>query len=150
VSATSAYRHRSKRGQSLVEFALVLPVFMLVLAGILDFGFMLYSRMTVINAAREGARAAVVSIDDPTAIPSLVHNRVLAVAGGLTATPSDTAACIADTAQHATCDFVAGGQPNPLPGDSVRVTVNYTYSTFFPLLFGATFNLASTVQMVIE
>jgi hypothetical protein len=123
---------------------------MLILAGILDFGFMLYSRMTVINAAREGARVAVVSIDNPTAIPSLVHDRVLAVAGGLPAAPTDTATCIPDTAQHATCDFVAAGQPDPVPGDSVRVTVNYVYSAFFPLLFGTTFNLSSSVQMVIE
>ncbi len=36
----------------------MLPVFLLILSGLLDFGFMLYSRMTVISAAREGARAA--------------------------------------------------------------------------------------------
>ena len=52
-------RSSRKRGQAMVEFALVIPIFMLVLSGILDFGFMLYSRMTVINSAREGARAAV-------------------------------------------------------------------------------------------
>ncbi len=36
----------------------MLPVFLLILSGILDFGFMLNARMTVISAAREGARAA--------------------------------------------------------------------------------------------
>ena len=45
---------------------MVLPVFLLVLAGILDFGLGLYSQMTVINAAREGARLGVVTIGDPT------------------------------------------------------------------------------------
>jgi hypothetical protein len=123
---------------------------MLILAGILDFGFMLYSRMTVINAAREGARVAVVSLDNPTAIPSLVDARVGAVAQGLPASPSATSTCIPDLTLHATCDFVAGGQPDPVPGDSVRVVVNYTYSSFFPLLFGNSFNLSSTVQMVME
>ena len=58
---SSHARRRSRRGsrtraQALVEFAVVLPVFLLILAGILDFGFILYSRMTVINAARDGAR----------------------------------------------------------------------------------------------
>jgi hypothetical protein len=123
---------------------------MLILAGILDFSFMLYSRMSVINAAREGARVAVVSIDNPTAIPSLVHSRVLAVSSGLQATPTDTSTCIPDTSVHGSCDFTAGGAPDPVPGDSVRVTVNYTYTSFFPLLFGSTFNLSSTVQMVME
>jgi hypothetical protein len=32
----------------------------------------------------------------------------------------------------------------------VRVSVTYSYHTFFPLFFGASFNLGSTVQMVIE
>ena len=53
----------------MVEFALVIPVFLLVLCGILDFGFMLFSRMTVINAAREAARAAAI-VTDRTTIPS--------------------------------------------------------------------------------
>jgi Flp pilus assembly protein TadG len=128
----------------------VFPIFMLVLAGILDFGFMLYSRMTVINAAREGARIAVVSIDNPTGIPSLVRNRVLAASAGLSGAPTDTSTCIPDTSKHPTCDFVAGGNPDPVSGDSARVTVDYTYTTFFPLLFGTSFNLSSTVQMVIE
>ncbi len=35
-------------------------------------------------------------------------------------------------------------------GDSVSVEVDYTYTTFFPLAFGASFPLSSTVQMVME
>ncbi|MGZ6314992.1 MAG: TadE family protein, partial [Candidatus Limnocylindrales bacterium] len=50
----SGRRSTRKRGQALVEFAMVIPIFLLVLSGICDFGFMLYSRMSVINAAREG------------------------------------------------------------------------------------------------
>lgn len=143
--------HRRKRdsGQSLVEFALVLPVFLLLLAGIIDFGFMFYSRITVINAAREGARSAVTAIDNPTSIPSLVTSNVSATASGLVAADlSDTATCVA--LSQASCDFAAGGQPDPLPGDAVRVTVSYTYHSFFAALFGTSFDLKSTVQMVIE
>jgi len=141
--------HPRERGQSLVEFALVIPVFMLVLAGILDFGFMLYSRMTVINATREAARAVVTSVDNPVAIPPLVDSTVLANAGGLVvADVSTTTACIA--LQQASCDFSSGGQPDPVPGDAVRVTVHYTYHSFFTQFFGATIPMSSTVQMVIE
>jgi hypothetical protein len=142
-------RRQRNRGQSLVEFALVLPVFFLLLAGIIDFGFMFYSRISVINAAREGARSAVTAIDNPTSIPSLVSSSVSSVATSLVpADLSDTATCV--PLQQASCDFVAGGQPNPVPGDAVMVTVHYTYHSFFTALFGASFDLSSSVQMVIE
>lgn len=50
-------RYESKRGQSLVEFALVLPLLVLLLYGLAEFGFLLYAHVQVTNAAREGARA---------------------------------------------------------------------------------------------
>ena len=67
-----------------MEFALVLPIFILILAGILDFGFLLYSRITLINATREGARAAVTEIANPQGIPGLVTSTINADATGLT------------------------------------------------------------------
>jgi hypothetical protein len=45
-------------GQTLVEFALVLPVFLLVVVGILDAGRAVYTNSTLSQAAREGARLA--------------------------------------------------------------------------------------------
>lgn len=144
----SRRRHRS-RGQSLVEFALVMPVFLLLLGGVIDFGFMFYSRITVINAAREGARGAVTAIDNPTSIPSMVDSSVASAASGLVAADlSDTATCVGIA--QAKCDFAAGGQPDPLPGDAVSVTVTYKYHSFFAQLFGSSIDLKSTVQMVIE
>lgn len=44
------------RGQSIVELALMLPVIIIVLAGTLDLGRAYYSYITIVNAAREGAR----------------------------------------------------------------------------------------------
>lgn len=44
------------RGQSLVEFALVLPVFLLLILAMIDFGFAFYSNLTIAYATREGAR----------------------------------------------------------------------------------------------
>jgi Flp pilus assembly protein TadG len=46
-----------QRGQSLVEFALVLPVFMLILVGMIEFGLLLTHDLTIEYATREGARA---------------------------------------------------------------------------------------------
>ncbi|HEX6474924.1 MAG TPA: TadE family protein, partial [Candidatus Limnocylindria bacterium] len=48
------------RGQALVEFALVLPVLILLLVGIFDFGRAVYAFNTVNNAAREAVRLAIV------------------------------------------------------------------------------------------
>jgi Flp pilus assembly protein TadG len=140
-------RHRS-RGQSLVEFAMVLPIFMLILSGILDFGFLLYSRMGVINAAREGARAAVM-VSDYSTIPSVASGAAISAAagGGLTVLGADTI-CLqtsVSVSSPATIDCAVAKT-----GDSASVTVHYVYHTFFPLAFGSTFDLSSTVQMVIE
>src|SRR5687768_12184207 len=46
-----------RRGQSLVEFALMLPLLALLMLAFVDFGFLLYAHVQVANAAREGARA---------------------------------------------------------------------------------------------
>ena len=50
-------RMRDQRGQSAVEIALLLPVLMVLLLGILIAGFTFYAFIQVSNAAREGARA---------------------------------------------------------------------------------------------
>lgn len=51
----------SQRGASAVEFAILLPLMLLILGGITDFGRAMFTEIQLQNAAREGARAAVVS-----------------------------------------------------------------------------------------
>jgi len=53
-------RKLNERGVVAAEFALLLPVFLLILFGIIEFGMMMYGREIVTNAAREGARAGIV------------------------------------------------------------------------------------------
>ena len=48
-----------ERAQSLVEFAIIFPILLLMLAGITEIGFLYYASYTVENASREGARIAV-------------------------------------------------------------------------------------------
>jgi Flp pilus assembly protein TadG len=52
---------RNQKGQSLVEFAIILPFLLLLLMGILEFGIMLNSYLTIHNSAREGARLGIVA-----------------------------------------------------------------------------------------
>src|SRR5205807_9234937 len=49
-------RRKGERGQSLVEFALLLPVLMIILLGVVEFGWAMRAYVLEQNAAREGAR----------------------------------------------------------------------------------------------
>lgn len=56
----------SEAGQSLVEFALIMPIFLIMLFAMVDFGRGFYTWLIITNAAREGARAAAVQMDSST------------------------------------------------------------------------------------
>ena len=51
---------KSEKGQAMVEMALVLPILLLLVGAIVDFGWLFYSQLALNNAAREGARYAVI------------------------------------------------------------------------------------------
>ena len=55
---------RDQEGAAAVEFALLLPLLVLLLFGMIEFGFAFNSRIQATNAAREAARRAVVGIDN--------------------------------------------------------------------------------------
>jgi Flp pilus assembly protein TadG len=63
-----------ERGQSLVEFALVLPIFIIMLFGIIEFGRLWETVNVVTSAAREGARVAAVTLPDPAQVNSAAQN----------------------------------------------------------------------------
>lgn len=50
---------RGTRGTAAIEFGLVLPLLLIVLVGIIDYGHIHFTRLTMTNAAREGARVGV-------------------------------------------------------------------------------------------
>lgn len=55
---------KDERGQDLVEFALVVPIILLLFLGIIEFGIIVFRYNTVSNAAREGARYGIVHPKD--------------------------------------------------------------------------------------
>jgi Flp pilus assembly protein TadG len=160
--AVKAPRRRS-RGQALVEFAIVLPVFLLVLSGVLDFGFLLYGRMTAINAIKEVAQCGstgqctVDSKGNSISWSAMQAKAItLATADGLTVTPTFTCEAqvgSAPTITWTTCNPAPGtlmsALGGPVPGDAVLVTATYQYQTFFPLLFGTKIPVTVSNQMVI-
>ena len=58
IAARSDARRRARRGQTLVEFALVFPIFITMLFGLIEFGFVFNAVLAVNYAARDGALAA--------------------------------------------------------------------------------------------
>ena len=106
---------KEEGGQSLVEFALVVPIFLLVLFAIVDFGMAFHAWITVTNSAREGARIGAVHAPAAT-----IEQRVRDTATSLEQANLDVSVTNADD---------QGGQP----GESVVVDVSYSYSLITPL-----------------
>ena len=50
----------NQRGATIIEFAIILPVLVLLIFGIIEFSLILYDNAMLTNASREGARAAVI------------------------------------------------------------------------------------------
>jgi len=128
-----------ERGQSLVEFALVAPIFLMLVFAIVDFGMGFHAWITVTNSAREGARLGAVQAD-----ATQIETRV-----------RDTA----DTLDQSKLT-VAITNAQGSPGDSVVVDVDYQYDLISPLagivsfltgdVIGPTLNLSSTAEMRLE
>jgi Flp pilus assembly protein TadG len=85
---------RKERGAAAVELAIVLPVLFLIIAGIIDFGRFFFTQIQVTNAAREGARMAVVMPGpSPDPGPSITARAVAAVGGVASVTVSPVVTC---------------------------------------------------------
>jgi Flp pilus assembly protein TadG len=78
---------QSETGAELIEFALTLPLLLLLVLGIIEFGFLFREYETVTNAAREGARIAV--LPDYTSADAIARANAYLTAAGLTATHAD-------------------------------------------------------------
>lgn len=137
-------RHQDDRGQALVEFALILPIFLLLLIGLFDFGRAIYAFNTINQAAREAARLAIV---DQTV--DHVQTEGANSAASLGIDPDDV---VVDFRNRLTpdapgsCTAVVAGDDNNEDGIVLCiavVTVPYQYQAATPLIG----NLVGTIQM---
>jgi hypothetical protein len=58
-------RRSSQKGAAAVEFAIILPLLLLILFGIIEFSLLMYNKAMITNASREGARRGIVFRVDP-------------------------------------------------------------------------------------
>ncbi len=154
-------RRRRQRGQALVEFAIFVVILANLLAGVVDIGGLLSDHVSVVFAARQGARTAAVlgnlgkadcaSVGAIQAaisnLPNVTLNRIIIYKAGANGLPID-ATTQESYPGNTQCNAAAGtltqapspdgyhpDQRNnqPLLEDSVGVELDYTYS--FPLPF---------------
>jgi Flp pilus assembly protein TadG len=135
---------KGQKGASAVEFAIVLPVLVLLLVGTMEFSILLYDKAVITNASREGARAGIVysypnSISDAE-IKAVVNNYCAGHMITFGAAPG------------ATTNISRAGSGSA--GDPLTVSVNYHYDflvipNFLSNLAGG-INLAGQTVMRME
>jgi Flp pilus assembly protein TadG len=127
-------------GASLVEFAMVIPLILLVVVGTFDLGWAAYANNTVALAAREGARAAIICSKPDADIKTQVKNTAFGLALTdsdilITNSPSTVSGCLRD------------------PGQGVTVEVHYSYTplTGFTRMWGnGELTISSRATMLVE
>jgi Flp pilus assembly protein TadG len=140
-------RCRSESGAELVEFALVLPLLLVLIGGIADFAMLFQSYEVTTNAVREGARLAVLpgyALNNYATVRTRVANYL--AAGGAAGSHQTTVAP------------VTLNLGNGLQGSGVQVTLTYTHSFLIigPIIglingtFANTLTYRTTAQMRTE
>lgn len=103
-------RERSERGAVAVEFAIVLPVLLALVMGIMEFGRAFNTQLSLTNAAREGVRVMAIS-NDPAAAKAAARNAAVSLNPALT-----------DSG-------ISFSQPTCNPTQQMTMTITYTLST---------------------
>lgn len=119
---------KDQNGQAITEFAIMLPLLIIVVFAIVEFGLLLYNTQMITNASREGARAGiVVGLDRETDEPKTVsENAATVYCRDYLVTFSDTPTF------SALATFSSGARF----GDPLTVTVTYLYDYLVLSAFG--------------
>jgi Flp pilus assembly protein TadG len=136
------HKVRKRPGQAMVEFAFVVPMLVLILACVIDFGWVLYSSICIQEACRAGASLAMVDYTtDMTVKTNDIKALIMATSGGPELKSSDI-------------DVNLSPAPMTLDGSprkSFIITVNYNHALLISPLFkfSTTIPLKSTIQSAV-
>ena len=145
--STGSYKtlYQHQQGQSMIEFALVLPLMVLIIAGIFDLGRAFYSSITITNAAREGARYGTLN---PKLTQGICEAAVIEAQGSgiplnynnITVSCSSTVTCLSTGTPVIACNE---NQP-------IIVKVRYNYNQMlFKFFFPSGINMERKVEMLV-
>jgi Flp pilus assembly protein TadG len=164
-------RRHGRRGQALVEFSLILPVFLVMMMGVIDVGRAIWAQNSLAAAAREGARFAIVHGGTATTkcpVGAPAETAIIPTADASCPYPSPSTQAIKDvvsaaanaggTSLSVTVCYGAGcsGDTNATGatnarGTPVTVTVTSRINLITPALLGMSgFGVSSTTTMVVN
>jgi Flp pilus assembly protein TadG len=126
-----AHGRRRSRGQALVEFALVVPVMIVLVLGGVDAGRLFFSWIEISNAAREGAAYAGGNPTDTTGISSHVTREANSQGQPGEGTISVATTCADTSKTTIACSSAAGGNGT---GNTVTVSVTRPFNFVTPVL----------------
>lgn len=125
---------KNQKGQSLMEFAIILPLILLIIMGIAQFGMMFNSFLAVQNATREGARLGIVGGTNVE-----IKDRILSTSPNLK--------------ESNLTIHVTPSQETRKSGDPLTVHIVYNYPLTVPIInkmFGNAIQLNAQTSMRIE
>jgi Flp pilus assembly protein TadG len=113
-------------GQTLVEFAISLPILLLLVLGTLDYGYLVSTRVTLQDAVRQGGRYAItgecITGSDGTCTQTRYNSILQTVENASLGRLNSSQISI-------TCQDAGGGCPNGAggPGDVITITITHPY-----------------------
>jgi Flp pilus assembly protein TadG len=145
MNGRGSRRHWRARAQAMVEFAMVAPIFFLLLFGIIEAGRFIFYYETLSHATREGARYAIVNGANTLGCPSgppATGSSACDTSGANVVTEVRQAALGVPSAGvavqrcwwYVACDFGTYGDGDNARGANVTVAASYTYSSLIPLV----------------
>ncbi len=142
-----------QRGVAMVEFAIVLPLLLIILFGIVEFGLVLFNKQVITNASREGARYGIVATNGTQRVSQAdIQGIVNDYCGGKLITFDDTSGNT--STPECPVDYPDGFDINAPFGQelTVRVQFDYTFLVLPALLpkDWETINLIATTAMRYE
>lgn len=113
----------AERGAAAIEFALVLPLLIALLFGIVEFSLILYDKAMITNASREGARQGIVFRAEP-----VTGNRLYPTQEELAGVVNNYLAGRLITFGGSTAATTTAARSGVYPDELLTVTVRYTYT----------------------
>ena len=124
---------KDQKGGAVIEFAIVLPLLVLLAVGICEFGLLVYNKHVITNASREGARAGIVQRTDSNGNPLFADAQVEAIIEGIVLNYCSQRLITFGTNSPPTV-FSTG--VNGVFQQDLSVKVTYDYNFLVPSLFG--------------